>query len=130
MPAPSPAPASAARRPNLNPAAEIVRLQAVMNEDVGPLRTRAGLERALGHLSALAAACADLPAPVGGLDAEWLDLHDLRNMRLVAECVARSALQRTESRGAHQRDDFPEMDPAWRVHQKLRLASDGLHLES
>ena len=36
-----------------------------------------------------------------------MDLHDLRNMRLVAECVTRAALARTESRGAHQREDFP-----------------------
>jgi succinate dehydrogenase/fumarate reductase flavoprotein subunit len=130
LPTPGPASVSTARRPDINAAGEIVRLQTLMNQDVGPLRTRAGLERALGHLGALAPACADLPPAAGGLDAAWLDLHDLRNMRLVAECVARSALQRTESRGAHQRDDFPEIDPAWRVHQKLRLAPEGLRLES
>jgi succinate dehydrogenase/fumarate reductase flavoprotein subunit len=121
--------ASMAPKPDVNPAAEIARLQAVMNQDVGPLRTRTGLQRALEHLSALAPACDHLPAPRGGLDAEWLDRHDLRNMRLVAECVARSALERTESRGAHQRDDFPDMDAAWRVHQKLRLTREGLQLE-
>ena len=130
MPELGAAPQRAVQRPDLNPAAEIARLQAVMNQDVGPLRTRVGLERALEHLSALAFACEDLPAPRGGLDAEWLDLHDLRNMRLVAECVARSALERTESRGAHQRDDFPDMEPAWRVHQKLRFKPEGLKLES
>src|SRR5258708_2219428 len=124
------APGSASQRPDLNPAAELARLQAVMNEDVGPLRTRAGLARALDYLNALGAACAQLPAPHGSVDAEWMDLHDLRNMRLVAECVTRAALERSESRGAHQRDDFPDMDPAWRVHQKLRLAPEGLHLES
>src|SRR5436309_8022799 len=97
MPAPRMAPASVARRPDINPAAEIARLQAVMNQDVGPLRTRSGLKRALGHLSTLAPACEDLPAPANGLDAEWLDLHDLRNMRLVAECVARHALEGNDS---------------------------------
>jgi len=130
MPELGAAPQRAEQRPDLNPAAEIARLQAVMNQDVGPLRTRTGLERALGHLSVLASACEDLPAPAAGLDAEWLDLHDLRNMRLVAECVARCALARTESRGAHQRDDFPDMDPAWRRHQKLRLKPEGVQLES
>jgi len=129
MPVPACARGPAARRPELNPAAEIARLQAVVNQHVGPLRTRAGLARALDYLGALGTACAQLPAPRGSLDAEWMDLHDLRNMRLVAECVTRSALERTESRGAHQRDDFPDMDPAWRVHQKLRLAADGLRLE-
>jgi succinate dehydrogenase/fumarate reductase flavoprotein subunit len=129
-PALGPHRASVARRPQINAAAEIVQLQAVMNQDVGPLRTRTGLERALEHLSALAPACADLPAPVAGLDSEWIDLHDLRNMRLVADCVARCALARTESRGAHQRDDFPDTEPAWRVHQKLGLKPEGLRLES
>ena len=38
--------------------------------------------------------CAELPAPRAGLDPEWIDLHDLRNMRLVAECVTRAALAR------------------------------------
>jgi len=129
MPVPASARAPAARRPELNPAAEIARLQAVVNQHVGPLRSRTGLARALDYLDALGTACAQLPAPRGNLDAEWMDLHDLRNMRLVAECVTRSALERSESRGAHQRDDFPDMDPAWRVHQKLRLAPDGLRLE-
>src|SRR5204863_5586123 len=123
------APGSAAPRPHFNPAAEIARLQAVMNEHVGPLRNHAGLARALHYLSGLSAACAELPSPRASVDAEWLDLHDLRNMRLIAECVTRSALERTESRGAHQRDDFPQMDPAWRVHQKLRLGAEGLRLE-
>jgi succinate dehydrogenase/fumarate reductase flavoprotein subunit len=114
----------------INAAAEIAMLQRVMNEDVGPLRTRAGLERALEHMTDLAPACAELPAPGRGLDPEWIDLHDLRNMRLVAECVTRAALARTESRGAHQREDFPESSRAWEKHQRLRLASEGLRLES
>ncbi len=108
--------------PDINPAAEIATLQRVMNEDVGPLRTVAGLTRAVHHISDLAQACEALPAPRAGLDPRWIDLHDLRNMRLVAECVTRAALGRTESRGAHQRDDFPEMSAAWQRHQVIRLS--------
>ena len=37
-----------------------------------------------------------------------LDWFDLRNMLLVARTVTQAALARTESRGAHQREDFPE----------------------
>src|SRR5258708_30529104 len=40
MPVPASARAPAARRPELNPAAEIARLQAVVNQHVGPLRSR------------------------------------------------------------------------------------------
>src|SRR5437763_10061838 len=47
------APRSAASRPDFNPAAEIARLQSVMNEDVGPLRSRAGLARALDYVRGL-----------------------------------------------------------------------------
>ena len=38
----------------------------------------------------------------------------MRNMLLVSECVAKAALQRTESRGGHTRDDHPDMDANWR----------------
>ena len=59
-----------------------------------------------------------------------MDLHDLRNMRLVAECVARAALARCESRGAHQRDDYPQTDVGWQRHQALRLSGDGVGIAS
>ena len=109
------------KRPDLNPAAAIVELQRVMNREVGPLRTAANLRRALAHIESLRF---DLPAPREGLDAEWVDLHDLRNMRLVAECVTRGALAREESRGAHQREDFPDTAAAWQRHQAIRLQGD------
>ncbi|HEY1289517.1 MAG TPA: FAD-binding protein [Burkholderiales bacterium] len=124
-----PPPPSTVRDSSFNAAAAIADLQSVMNKDVGPLRTRTGLERALAHVDSLKAICAELPLPKHGLDPEWIDLHDLRNMRLVAECIARAALARTESRGAHQRGDFPETSEGWEKHQTIRLASDGVRLE-
>ena len=89
-----------------------------MNEHVGPLRTQSGLEHALEEIRKMHG---EPVAPRAGLDPEWLDLHDLRNMRLVAQCVARAALERNESRGAHQREDFPETSEAWERHQTIRL---------
>jgi succinate dehydrogenase / fumarate reductase flavoprotein subunit len=44
----------------------------------------------------------------------WHLAIDLRNMLLVSECVAKAALERTESRGGHTRDDHPSMEAAWR----------------
>jgi succinate dehydrogenase/fumarate reductase flavoprotein subunit len=117
------------RLPGINPAAEIVALQAVMNTHVGPLRTREGLQKALAHISQLAEPCRELPAPRGAFDAEWMDLYDLRSMRLVAECVARAALGREESRGAHQREDFPEAAQAWQRHQRIAFSEGQLRVE-
>ena len=39
---------------------------------------------------------------------------DMRNIMLMAHCVAQSALERQESRGGHTRDDFPGMSAEWR----------------
>jgi succinate dehydrogenase/fumarate reductase flavoprotein subunit len=113
--------------PDINVAAAIAELQKTMNRDVGPLRTQAGLQRALSQIEALDDM--ELPAPRGALDAEWMDLHDLRNMRLVAEAVTRAALGRTESRGAHQRGDRPETSSAWQRHQRVRLSGGRLVVE-
>jgi succinate dehydrogenase/fumarate reductase flavoprotein subunit len=118
------------RGSDINAASEIAGLQGVMNDHVGPLRTRAGLERALAHITELERECKTLPAPRAGVDPEWLDLHDLRNMRLVAACIARAALAREESRGAHQRQDFPETSERWQKHQRVRLVRDGVRFES
>jgi succinate dehydrogenase/fumarate reductase flavoprotein subunit len=105
-----------------NPAALIVALQALMSREVGPFRTGAGLRQALDGIAALRAAIGERPPPrLAGFDTRRLDWFDLRTMLLVAECVASAALARTESRGAHQREDFPDTDPAWVVNQTIAL---------
>jgi succinate dehydrogenase / fumarate reductase flavoprotein subunit len=43
----------------------------------------------------------------------WNLVFELRNLLTVSEAVARSALQRKESRGAHSRLDFTQADPEW-----------------
>ena len=43
----------------------------------------------------------------------WHLARDLKAMLTVSEAVARSALRREESRGAHSRTDFADSDPAW-----------------
>jgi len=106
----------------VNVAALIVRLQALMQDHVGPFRSEEGLQHALRELQALRAELGDtLPGGTGPQDAVRMDALDLRNMLLVAEAVTRSALSRRESRGAHQRDDFPGMDDAWTLNQTLSL---------
>jgi succinate dehydrogenase flavoprotein subunit len=117
------------KKPDANPAAEIARLQETMNRDVGPLRSEAGLRRALAHIQSLAPLCDGPVERKAGLDPAWLDWMDLRNMRLVAESVARSALAREESRGAHQREDFPQTSEAWTRGQRVSMEDGAVRLE-
>ncbi len=46
---------------------------------------------------------------------------EVQNMLTVALVIAHAAQLRTESRGAHQRTDHPETDPAWERHIELDL---------
>ncbi len=114
-----------------NSADMIVSLQDTMADDVGPFRTGPKLERAIARLDRLARDLGERPfgdrAP---FDMQRIDWLDLRNMLLVARTVARAALRRTESRGAHQREDFPGMLPGWRVNQVVRLHDDAIELSS
>jgi succinate dehydrogenase/fumarate reductase flavoprotein subunit len=112
-----------------NPAALIAELQAIMAEKVGPFRTAESLEAALAGMARIAASLGDKPpgAP-GRFDTVRLDWFDLRAMLLVAESVARAALARSESRGAHQREDCPASEPVWTVNQTVRLANGKLAL--
>jgi succinate dehydrogenase / fumarate reductase, flavoprotein subunit len=104
-----------------NSAEMILTLQSIMADDVGPFRTREKLERALARIDDLARALgARPPGGSGPFDMLRIDWFDLRNMFAVARCVAMAALRRSESRGAHQREDFPGMLPEWRVNQVIR----------
>ncbi|MEP7359183.1 MAG: succinate dehydrogenase, partial [Anaerolineales bacterium] len=50
---------------------------------------------------------------------------DLRAMLLTGEATIRSALERTESRGAHQRSDFTATDAAWRRSIRIQPGAGG-----
>ncbi len=86
-------------------------LQDVMQDLVGIIRTESELKAALEKV-------ADLRTKVGSVTVEgnrqynpgWHLALDLNNMLLVSESVARAALERTESRGGHTRDDYPMTD--------------------
>ena len=112
-----------------NPAALIVELQALMADRVGPFRTGPALQLALAGIDDLRTRLGDIPSGhPGACDPARLDWFDLRNMLLVAEAVTLAALSRTESRGAHQREDHPGLDEAWSLNQTVALDGNGLHL--
>lgn len=101
--------------PPENPYALHQELQQTMNDLVGIIRREGEMEQALKKLGELR-----VRARRAGVEGHrqfnpgWHLALDLRNMLLVSECVARAALERTESRGGHTREDHPSMDRAWR----------------
>ena len=112
-----------------NTAEMLEALQAIMADDVGPLRTQATLERALAHIDQLDVALGTRPYCTSKpFDMTRLDWLDLRNMLMVARVVAKAALLRTESRGAHQREDLSGMLPEWRANQVARLKDGGIEI--
>jgi succinate dehydrogenase / fumarate reductase flavoprotein subunit len=90
-------------------------LQQKMNDLVGIIRREAEVREALGVLDQL-----EERAKSVGVEGHrqfnpgWHLALDLRNMLSVCRCVALAALERTESRGGHTREDHPAMDPQWR----------------
>jgi succinate dehydrogenase/fumarate reductase flavoprotein subunit len=112
-----------------NTAAMLEALQTIMADDVGPLRTQIKLKRALSHIDELVSMLGARPfGAVAPFDLTRLDWLDLRNMLTVARVVTQAALLRTESRGAHQREDFPGMLTEWRVNQIVRQKSDSIEI--
>ena len=59
----------------------------------------------------------------------WHLARDLQNMLTIAEAVTQSALARRESRGAHSRIDFPDLDSAWgKKHNVVVKKGDAMTL--
>lgn len=65
------------------------------------------------------------------LDKELFDPAgwEVQNMLTAAYVITRGALSRTETRGVHCREDFPEADPAWLRHQMIRRVGQQLIIE-
>jgi succinate dehydrogenase / fumarate reductase flavoprotein subunit len=105
-------------------------LQQVMNDLVGIIRKAGEIKDALDRLEKLKERAQHI-AVQGGREFNpgWHLALDLRNMLAIAECVARAALIREESRGGHTRDDYPKMSSEWRQVNlicSLNPARDGI----
>ena len=114
--APRPPPVSVGRSPLTT-----TEVRDLMWKSVGLFRTREGMEDAVAKLEASYAAHRDALANARADDGDaWKQF----SLVTVARLVARAALRRLESRGAHYRSDFPERDD---IHWKAHVV-DGLTL--
>ncbi len=97
------------------------RVQELMWQCAGLVRNGEGLQTALDELNALAEKFLR-PAPMR-------EAIELSNMIQTAQLVTRAALERTESRGAHFRTDFPQLDDAdWQHHILMRQENGELQI--
>lgn len=85
-------------------------LRATMNEYVGITRNADGLQAALSQF--------DEWSGTGSTD------PSLELATFSARLIAEAALQRTESRGAHIRLDYPQVDPAWQRNSLWQVARE------
>jgi succinate dehydrogenase / fumarate reductase flavoprotein subunit len=105
-------------------------LQQMMNDLVGIIRREGEVAEAVARLEQLKERARKVA--VEGhrqFNPGWHLALDLRNMLMVSECVAKAALERTESRGGHTREDHPRMEAEWRKQLLVCVAEgDGIRL--
>jgi succinate dehydrogenase / fumarate reductase flavoprotein subunit len=90
-------------------------IQQTMSDLVGIIRRESEIKTALSELEKLRERAEKIGAAGGrAYNPGWHLALDLRNILLIAQCVAQAALERQESRGGHTRDDYPDMSPEWR----------------
>jgi len=91
-----------------------IEMQQVMTDRVGIFRRGTDLEEAVHRLQALLVRSRSigLRHHADGPNPELVTAYRTQKMLKVALCIATGALTRTESRGAHFREDFPRRDDA------------------
>jgi len=107
------------------------RLYDLMWQQVGIMRDRAGLEIALHELAAISAELEShsLADADRAFNLSWHDWLNLRSLTDVSRVIARAALAREDSRGAHWREDFPESGPLEEsAYTSVRRTGKGLEI--
>jgi succinate dehydrogenase / fumarate reductase, flavoprotein subunit len=105
-------------------------LQKTMQALVGIFRVEDDLKRALSDLESLKARANKVRVEGSRMfNPGWHMAKDLQSMLRVSEAVAKSALVRKESRGAHSRIDFPNYDPVWeKQNNVIKRDGDAMNL--
>jgi succinate dehydrogenase flavoprotein subunit len=95
------------------------KMKAVMMDCVGMFRTGDGMQSALETVRELRERYKHIPLHDHGkiFNTEMINIWELGNLLEIAELTTVCALARTESRGAHARDDYPKRDDVtWLKH--------------
>ena len=109
------------REEGTNPYLVHEELQDIMNEGVNIVRDQEGLNEAISRLENIRPDVEHVRAPGSSqYNPGWHEALSLRSLLITAEAVARAALVREESRGAHTRTDFPDEQETW---QKVRVVA-------
>jgi fumarate reductase flavoprotein subunit len=97
-----------------NAAALMAEMQQIMTAKVGIFRSGSRLEEAVDQLQSLLRRSRNigLGYKARGANPELVTAYRVQKMLKLALCVAYGAYTRTESRGAHFREDFPRRDDA------------------
>jgi succinate dehydrogenase / fumarate reductase flavoprotein subunit len=103
-------------------------LQDTMMDYVGVFREDRGMRQAVDKVAELKERYPNVVVMDKGrrFNTDLLEAWELRNLLDLAQVTAASALNRTESRGAHSREDFPKRDDVeWLKHSLVSLGPDG-----
>jgi succinate dehydrogenase / fumarate reductase, flavoprotein subunit len=107
------------------------KLTETMQANVGIVRIKAELEKALEDLAALNKEAETVKAPgASQYNPGWHEAISIRSLLLTAEIVTRGALMREESRGAHTRLDHPGENEEWVQYNVIsKKGANGMEVE-
>ena len=102
-------------------------MQESMMKNVGVYRRAADMQQAVDDVKALRERAKDIRLQDSNkkFNSEVLDIVELRNLLDLSLITATSALNRTESRGAHSREDYPERDDEQWLKHTMATLTDG-----
>lgn len=110
------------RRDGVKPSVVVGMIKDVMWNYVGLIRDDEKLQHAQKEIKRLQQEAGLLVGESVKELQSCLEIHDMLD---VAEAIILAALERKESRGAHYRSDYPQMDPAWERNIRVYKRADG-----